>query len=373
MSSSLVKKAALRTLPVSLLLLVVLVASMVQGRHSAAQTPTALGVDVETAGNTATSIASIQECTAVDVGDTFPVDIYVSDVEELSVFELYFGFNGAVVEVVDHDLRQFLASASSSQVFIEADRVPNSSGRHFLGAADSRATETGAGVLVRLTLTAKAAGQSPAAILPIYVWPQLTSADGEPIGDTDGNKVFDGLLHEAAIAVGEPCPQPPPTPPSASPAPPPSETSPPGTPEPAPAAPGPDATPPPSGDNEPAPGGASDAPSVSVIPPVLPALTDSTLTTPGVASDASLLSALQPPLANLTDSTTSTTPVTLAEGSTPEAAGATPAAGGSSPPSEGGSSGLPLWLLAPLGLLAVGAGAGGLLVVKSARRPPGAR
>lgn len=347
---TLIRKAVLQVLRASLLLLLVLVAGMVQRQHSAAQAPTTLGVDPQTTGNTGTSIASVEDCTAVDIGDTFEVDIYITDVEELRAWELRFAFDHQVVQIVNNDFGLFLLSTTPSGSIFPSLFVEEKPDRYFLGASEYNGTpDSGSGVLARLTMQALAPGRSPALIVsePSYFRPLLT--------DSNGANTFNGTIHQAEIAVGEPCSQPAPTPPSASPTPPPSETPLPGTPVP---------TPSPSGEGQQVAGAASEASFVSAIPPSLPGLTDSVIFT----AWAGLLER---------DATAepATTPVALAEESTPAATGTTaaatgttPAAGGSAPPSGGDGDGPPLWLLASLGLVFVAAGAGGLLAIKSVRR-----
>ncbi|MBI3976487.1 MAG: hypothetical protein HY334_08865 [Armatimonadetes bacterium] len=348
----------------ALVLLLVLVANAIQQRNSAAQAPAAMGVDVEINGNTATSVASVQSCTSAKVGDTFGIDLYVTNVQEIIAFELYFGFDGTIVEVVDHDLRQFLASASRSSVTTEKDPIPNSTGRHFLGAFDTRSPETGSGVLVRLTLTANAPGRSPATILASPPFsPILTNTDSQYIGDVDGDKWFDGSISQAEVAVGEPCSQPPPKPTPGSTPPPPDPTPTPGT-APAPTSNEEDPTPGDStvlsiGDDLPAPASSlSDSPNAALgddLPPSLPGLADSSAAGPEADTAPDSEAANEP------DTTPGASRETALEDDGEDTAGASSAGEG------GGSGGLPLWLIATLGLFALVAGAAGLLVVRSGR------
>ena len=142
--------AGLLTLPPMLVLSMAL--ALLPGANTGhAQGPTGLGVDVVTDGNTATSVGSVQDCIEVEVDDILSVDLYVSNVDDLSAWEIPFQFDPSVVEVVDHSYRLFLPGVS----FDISDPVPDGDGRHFLGVA-SFDESSGSGVLARITLQAKA-------------------------------------------------------------------------------------------------------------------------------------------------------------------------------------------------------------------------
>ena len=172
-----------------------------------AQVPIGLGVDVDPNGNTATSIGNVDDCVEVDVGDVLSVDLYVSDVQRLSAWEIPFQFNPSVLEVIDHSYRLFLPGIS----FDISDPVPDADGRHFFGVA-SFGESSGSGVLARITMQAKAAGRSPAALLyldfngdgRIDLGPRLNPGS-QPLGDGNGDGIYDGPPAQAEVAVGESC------------------------------------------------------------------------------------------------------------------------------------------------------------------------
>lgn len=201
--------AMLRFAPV---LLVVLTLYLVQGYTSAAQTSTALGIDVIPGGNTATLVIAVDTCVEVDVGVQFQVDIYITDVQDLRAWELRFAFDHNVVRVVDYDYFLFLGSVHPTLFEAEPPDVEKAD-RYFLAAAETRDPDSGSGVLARLTLEAVGPGRSPAAIAAGIYAPILSD-----INDPRGEDKFTGPVSQAEIAVAEPC---------SAPAPDPSPTSPP--------------------------------------------------------------------------------------------------------------------------------------------------
>jgi hypothetical protein len=176
-----------------------------------------MGVDVDPSSNTATSLGSIDSCVSVRKGDTFTVDVFVTDVSDLLAWEAYFSFDGDVVNVTDRDVQMFQGANAGSDVWDASDPLPSSGGLYRLGAADigqPPAPDNGSGVLARLTLKAVRAGISPAMLTTLDVdsdgkidlGPQLTSSRVEAIGDANGDDFFDGPFFSAQIAVGRECP-----------------------------------------------------------------------------------------------------------------------------------------------------------------------
>lgn len=175
-----------------------------------------MGVDANPAGNTATSLGSIESCIQVSTGSTFDVDIFVRDVTDLLVWEAYFAYNPSVIKVIDRDVDQFLAANSGSNVFDLSSSVPDTDGGYEVRAVDVAEPAThdsGDGVLARLTLEAVGPGASPAAIPQMNIagdpapdaGPVLVNLKEEFLGDTNGDSYFDGLTFQAQIAVDQPC------------------------------------------------------------------------------------------------------------------------------------------------------------------------
>ncbi len=190
---------------------------MVGGGESTAQTVTSIGVDADPAANTATSLGPIDSCVSVSSGDTFDVDILVTDVVDLLAWEIYFIYDRGIVSIVDHDVQMFQAANEGSNIFDLSEVLPDLDARYGLAAADLAqppAPDSGSGVLARLTLKAVGPGLSPASLAPIDInddgkidlGPFLNNVRGDPIDDLDDDGFFDGQIFDAQIAVDTACP-----------------------------------------------------------------------------------------------------------------------------------------------------------------------
>jgi hypothetical protein len=160
-----------------------------------------VGVDTDAAGNTATSLGTIETSRTVACGDTFNIDIYISDVTDLIVWHVFFHYDPAIVRPEAHDVNMFLAAASGSDVADNSDGDPDFDGVYDLLATDDVAPESGAGVLVRFTMKAVEPGNTTltlgdpffigAPFSPIGVDPLLgadvTVSEGACPPDTDGD------------------------------------------------------------------------------------------------------------------------------------------------------------------------------------------
>ena len=206
---------------VLLLIAILLPQSLLQARDGAAQQPLTLGVDADPAGNAATSLGTIQPCVSVSSGQTFQIDVFIMGVADLLAWEGYLVYDPAIVKIVERNVQMFQAANPGSQVFDSSEALPDQDGRYRVSAADIAeppAPDSGSGVLARLSLTAVAAGVTPASLPLIDVTgdaipdfgPVLTDVVGKDIGDTNGDGLFDGPLMDAWIAVDTACPQQPP-------------------------------------------------------------------------------------------------------------------------------------------------------------------
>lgn len=182
-----------------------------------AQVSVSIGVDVNPAGNTATSLGPIDSCVSVSSGDTFQVDVVLTDVVDLLAWEAYFTYDIGIINILDRDVKMFQAANSGSNVFDASEALPDLDGWYGVGAADLAlpyALDSGSGVLARLTLKAVGPGVSPASLSPIDVnsdgaidlGPWLRNPDGESMADVDGNGFFDGPISNAQITVDMACP-----------------------------------------------------------------------------------------------------------------------------------------------------------------------
>lgn len=154
-----------------------------------------LGVDVDTAGNTASALGTIESCKRVEVNNSFDIDLYITDVSGMRGWEYYLGFDPTKIHVIS---QEFLMVTG----FPAPDPVPDSHSPHFL-AVGATTQVSGSGVLARLTFQADAGGVSNIAIAHNPLWPRVSGND--PIGDTTGDGYFDGPLIAGSVAVGQDC------------------------------------------------------------------------------------------------------------------------------------------------------------------------
>lgn len=181
------------------------------GQDAAQASPDlAIGVDANPSGNTATALGTIDGCRQVSTGETFEIDIYITDVEDLLAWQVYFVFDPSVIRVIDRDVGMFLDANAGSNVFDSSGAVPDSDGQYEAAAADIADPPThdsGSGVLARLTLEAIGPGLSAASLPPELgdLGPTLKNLEAEALGDTDGDNFFDGPISNAQIAVDQGC------------------------------------------------------------------------------------------------------------------------------------------------------------------------
>ena len=188
----------------ALLLAVAVLSAPLRGvGHGAVETSPSLGVDAEPSGNSATSLGDIDRCVSVGTNATFSIDLWIMDVTDLSGWQSHFQYDGSLLSVVGIEAEMFQAANPGSQVLDLSDPVPDSDGDYFAAAADLviEASDSGSGVLARVTLQAKGSGRAMAGLAS----PLLVNKDAMPIGDTDGDTYFDGPTYDAEIAIGLPC------------------------------------------------------------------------------------------------------------------------------------------------------------------------
>ena len=178
---------------------------------------TSLAIDADPTGNSDTSLGPQDSCISVSQGDTFEVDVTITDVIDLLAWEASFTYDPEVVQVTDRDVDLFQAADGDSTIFDVSQSTPDSDGMYGLGAVDTAdpvAPDSGSGVLVRLTLEAVGPGASPLALPALDLnddtvldrGPVLRNVVGEAIGDDDGDGLFDGPISDAQVVVDGPCP-----------------------------------------------------------------------------------------------------------------------------------------------------------------------
>lgn len=171
----------------------------------ASQAATTLAIDANPLGNSAASLAGIDSCVSVAAGETFDVDVVVTDVTDLSGWQAQFVYDGSVVAVVATDTELFLAAEPGSALIdLSPDPLPDTDGAYGIIVADMSQTmgENGSGVLARLTLQAVGQGASALNLSQIT----LGDSAARAIGDIDGDDLFDGPISGAQIWVDQPCP-----------------------------------------------------------------------------------------------------------------------------------------------------------------------
>jgi hypothetical protein len=183
-------------------------------RGAGAQGGPSIGIDVDPTGNQPASLGARNVCLEVRKGDRFQIDLVAENMTGLSAWETYMSFDANVVNVVDRDVQQFLATAAGGNVFDISESVPDDDPPYRVGGAiisDPPASVDGSGVLARLTLEAMGSGLTTISLAPIRVdvgtiGPTFTNVDGGRIGDSNGDSYFDGPFLDGQIAVDQPCP-----------------------------------------------------------------------------------------------------------------------------------------------------------------------
>lgn len=164
---------------------------------------TQIGIDADPTGNTATSLGTIDSCRSVSSGTTFAVDLFIRDVTDLAGWAEAITYDQSVVSLQAIDVRLFQAADGASNIFNASDPLPDSDGAYSASAIDLNAPprqDSGSGVLARLTLLAVAAGSSD-----LRLSAEIVDVNGNPIGDVNGDRIFDGGLFNAQVKVDQPC------------------------------------------------------------------------------------------------------------------------------------------------------------------------
>jgi len=182
---------------------------IVSGGEEATQASPALsiGVDADPAGNTPTSLGPIDDCISVSKDGTFAIDLVVTDVADLEGYELYISFDSSVVNVIDHNVKMFLSG--DAEDYSAGEAYPG----YQVAALDWGGYHSGSGVLARLTLSAVESGVTAVGIARLDyngdaildIGPRLEGPGDTYPGDVDGDKLFDGTVYHAQIAVDHDC------------------------------------------------------------------------------------------------------------------------------------------------------------------------
>lgn len=164
-----------------------------------------LAFDMDTTGNTATSLGPTEDCTSVaGPGDTIVVDAIVDQIPANGIL----GFGGdilydpVVVKVTAYDYSYLLAAAGPMIPFVLNDPLPDTDGDFRVDVGDlSQNIETGPGVLLRITFQAVGDGTS------VISFDDVSGGDGTPdVIDRDSIPYY--VINEmdtGTIGVGHPC------------------------------------------------------------------------------------------------------------------------------------------------------------------------
>lgn len=212
--------SARRTLQASLLGALSVTALFLASRGDAtanhvSDTTTRWSVDANVAGNMASSLGTLDSCVGAAADTDVTIDVTAEDIPpfdghgtpettddtgEILGFDFTLTYDGAALSVEGVDANQLLVALPGGNAYIEGDPLPDADGTYRLAGADlGEATESGSGVIARLTLHV-AAGAVPGA---------YTLGLGEPYHiDVINTARAAPVYYSAQIAVGVACPGP---------------------------------------------------------------------------------------------------------------------------------------------------------------------
>jgi len=164
------------------------------------------------------SLGTIESCRSINNGDTFSIDFWIKDVALPGIEALQgdLGYDQALLKVTANNVNLLLGALPGSSVQnLTPDTFPDTDGKFTPAAYDfgtqAGHTESGSGVLARITLQAIANGTSQLTLTKVKLCdPALPTCN--PIGDNNGDGIFDGAISNAEVRIGQPCPTPTPTP-----------------------------------------------------------------------------------------------------------------------------------------------------------------
>ena len=171
-------------------------------------------VDADPTGNTPTSLGTINDCREVDVDDSFDVDIVIQGVTDIHAFDISLSYDPAILELTGNDVQQMLVAGGASNLLDLSDALPDTDGFYGTRGQDLSTSagdsESGDGVLARVTLKAVGTGTSTLSVLVDSVSPILADFDGNPVQPADPQTgVFTGTMSDANISVDATCVSPP--------------------------------------------------------------------------------------------------------------------------------------------------------------------
>jgi len=186
--------------PAALLLVLVLaIAAGAGGRGTArAQAVPAAGLDLDTSGNTATSLGRIDACTRVHAGTQFDVDVYVKDVPPIDGVQVTLQFDPAILRPVGYDASLFLNAAPGSNV-TPLEKPAAEPGTYMVAGFDlgQDSAESGSGAAIRITFEALRTGRSDVRVTELL----MVDDGGSPVEPADEVGRFTGTVTSGVIDV----------------------------------------------------------------------------------------------------------------------------------------------------------------------------
>jgi hypothetical protein len=181
-------------------------------------TTTRWSIDADTTGNAAASLGVLDRCVEAATGTDVAVDVTVEDIPAVNTqgtpeiiddtggiigYHLQLQYDASALSVDARETGFLLYSAPGGNPFIFSDDLPDTDGSYELDASDlgvgPGSTESGSGVLVRLTLHV-----GGSALPNAYT---LTLAESAHL-DSQNSSFAAPIVYSAQIAVGVPCPGP---------------------------------------------------------------------------------------------------------------------------------------------------------------------
>ncbi len=166
-----------------------------------------IGFDMRPSSGSSAASAGADSCVEVEVGDTFEADVFATNLNDLTHFELRVDFDASILRFEKDllDLNHFLAKDGGGPQFPQVDQ--EKPGRWFIAAADTTAPDSGSGTLVRMSFTALEKGVSTLAITrsPTAAAPLMESIPGSFLGDSNGDTRWDAALGTGKAAVESSC------------------------------------------------------------------------------------------------------------------------------------------------------------------------
>jgi hypothetical protein len=181
-----------------------LVTTAETGRPSASGVVVA--IDTDPTGNGPRTVGSIEDCRSLEPDQTLEVDVVLPSPgiptdRGLAGYELRLFYDPNILWITDEDGNQLLKQAPGSTIFPFTESRPSNDGDYGSLAVDFGsgiepfgASETGPGVITRLTLAAQRSGSSPLVLR------------GPRIFDDTSREITIDALQSATIYVGQPCP-----------------------------------------------------------------------------------------------------------------------------------------------------------------------